>query len=102
MIYELRTYTLYPGKVKEFLALFEKGSKARDKYSKTVGVWYTEIGELNQVVFLREYEDLNHRMRAKEAGEKDPEWVAIREQLRSLLLKQENKILIPAAFSGLK
>ena len=54
MIYELRTYTLVPGKQAEYLKLSgDVGRKARgDKYGKLEGHWFTEFGTLNQVVHL--------------------------------------------------
>lgn len=38
MIYELRTYTLYPGRVPEFLETVENGLPVREKYSKLGGL----------------------------------------------------------------
>ncbi len=51
MIYELRTYTLLPGKQGEYLKLNgEIGRKIRgDKYGKLEGYWSTELGTLNQL-----------------------------------------------------
>ena len=67
MIYELRTYTLKPGTVPEFLELFDKEMKPIiTKYLNLVGYWYTEIGELNQVVHLWASEDLEQRAKQRE------------------------------------
>ena len=65
MIYELRTYTLVPGKQGEYLKLSaDVGRKTRgDKYGKLEGHWSTEFGTLNQVVHLWAYPDLNERER---------------------------------------
>ena len=65
MIYELRTYTLMPGKQAEYLKLNgEIGRKIRgDKYGKLEGYWSTEFGTLNQLVHLWSYADLNERER---------------------------------------
>ena len=58
MIHELRTYTLLPKKAPEFLKLTRKvGFEIRSKHSKCLGYWTSEIGDLNQVVHLWEYED---------------------------------------------
>src|SRR5207237_663178 len=50
MIYELRTYTLQPGKQPEYLKLnAEVGRKIRgDKYGKFEGGWTTEVGKLGE------------------------------------------------------
>src|SRR4051794_24798676 len=67
MIYELRTYTLIPGKQAEYLKLnLEVGRKIRgDNYGKFVGSWTTEFGTLNQYVHLWEYPSLDERDRLR-------------------------------------
>ena len=51
MIYELRTYTLVPGKQGEYLKLSgDLSRKIRgDDYGKLEGFWSTEFGTLNQL-----------------------------------------------------
>src|SRR6266545_7626834 len=96
MIYELRTYTLVPGKQAEYLKLSgDVGRKARgDKYGKLEGHWFTEFGTLNQVVHLWNYPDLNERDRLRAELAKNEEWTkGYLPQIRPLLLAQENKIL---------
>ena len=103
MIYELRTYTLKPGTVPEFLEVFDKEMKSIIiKYMNLAGFWYTEFGELNQVVHLWAFEDLNQRAEQRARFSKDPDLAEILPKLRSLALHQENKILMPAPFSPLK
>jgi hypothetical protein len=64
MIYEMRVYTLQPGKVPEFQALIEKEAlPVISKYSKLVGWWSTDVGPLNEVVHIWAYEDSGHRER---------------------------------------
>src|SRR6266446_851967 len=96
MIYELRTYTLQPGKQPEYLKLnAEVGRKIRgDKYGKFEGGWTTEFGTLNQYVHLWSYPDLNERERLRGELAKNEEWTrGYVPQIRPLLLAQENKIL---------
>lgn len=103
MIYELRTYTLKPGTVPEFLELFDKEMKPIiTKYLNLVGYWYTEIGELNQVVHLWASEDLEQRAKQREQLFKDPNIAKVLTKIRTLQVHQENKILVPASFSPLK
>ncbi|HET7874544.1 MAG TPA: NIPSNAP family protein, partial [Methylomirabilota bacterium] len=76
MIHELRTYTLQAKKLADFLTLTrEVGFKLRTKHSKCLGYWTTEVGELNQVVHLWEYEDYAHRTRTRAALAKDKAWI---------------------------
>ncbi len=103
MIYELRTYTLKPGRVPEFLAWFEKNAKpVADEHLNLVGFWYTESGELNQVVHLWAFEDLNQRAQQREKFLTDPDLVTVLPQAREMYVRQESKFLSPAAFSPLK
>jgi hypothetical protein len=51
-VYELRWYRAHVGKLAEWLALFTGVMPAREKYSKNVGVFQTEAGQLNEVVHL--------------------------------------------------
>ncbi|KAK4291084.1 hypothetical protein Pmani_036065 [Petrolisthes manimaculis] len=74
-VYELRTYTVYPDKVRDYLKLTADLFHLRTAHSKPLGFWTTEIGGLNQVVHIWEYESLKHRagVRARLAG--DTEWL---------------------------
>jgi len=103
MVYEMRVYTLQPGKVPEFQALIEREAlPVINKYSKLVGWWSTEVGPLNQVVHIWAYEDLNHRERARKAQGEDPQLQAFRPRAQSMVVSQYNMILTPANFSPLK
>jgi len=98
MIYELRTYTLKPQKVADFLKLTRKvGFEIRVKHSKCVGYWTTEVGELNQVVHLWEYEDFAHRSEARAALAKDKDWRRdYLPEARKCHILQESTVLIPS------
>jgi len=102
MIYELRTYTLHPGKVPEFLEILEGSRPVREKHSKLGSLWYTEIGELNQVVHLCTYKNMTHRSEVRQALAQDQEWQKVLVKLNSLTMKAKNKILTPADFSAQK
>ena len=96
MIYELRTYTLAPGKQGEYIALSgDTGRKARgDRFGKLEGHWSTEFGTLNQVVHLWSYPDLNERERLRGELSRNEAWTkGYLPQIRSMLVAQENKIL---------
>jgi len=75
-VYELRTYNLVPQKVGEFMKLSNEKFHLRTQHSVLLGYWTTELGGLNQVVHLWEYESLSERagVRAKLGG--DPDWQA--------------------------
>lgn len=103
MVYEMRVYTLQPGKVPEFQALIEKEAlPIISKYSKLVGWWSTEVGPLNEVVHIWAYEDLNHRAQARAAQGEDPQLQAFRPKAQAMIVSQYNKIMTPASFSPLQ
>ncbi len=101
MIYELRTYAIFPGKVPEFLEILKEGLPVREKHAKLGGLFYSEIGKLNQVVHLCSYDNLEHRSQTRVALAKDKEWQKVLEKLNSLISEAENQILLPADFSPL-
>jgi hypothetical protein len=98
MIHELRTYTLRPKKMADFVTLTRAvGYKLRTKHSKCLGYWTTEVGELNQVVHLWEYEDYAHRSRVRAALGKDKAWqTKYLPKARECHLRQETTVLIPS------
>ena len=94
MLFELRTYNLKPGAVAEYESRFAKGLPTRLKYSPLVGFWHTEIGPLNQVLYLWRYESLQERADARAAAAKDPSG-AWPPGGTDLIVTQENDILLP-------
>ncbi len=103
MVYEMRTYTLHPGKVPEFEALIQNEALPHlTKYGTLVGWWSTEIGPLNEVIHLWSYDDLAHRERSRRLQAEDLTLAAFRPKAQQLVASQENKILVPSNFSPLR
>lgn len=61
-IYELRTYSLKPEHMKEYLALTAEKFHLRTSHSILHGYWTVELGGVNQVVHLWEYGKQNSIM----------------------------------------
>jgi hypothetical protein len=98
MIYELRTYTLVPGAMGEYLRLQrEIGRGIRgDRYGTLVGCWTTEFGTLNRYVHLWSYQDAGERQRLRVALMQNPAWRnEFMARTPSLVLSQENALLLP-------
>lgn len=98
MIHELRTYTLLPGKLGDYLKLAVDAEREvfggdTDKFGKFEGQWYTEFGTLNRVIILVGYPDLNERDLIGVEPFKSQEWSRSAQKIRSILVAQENKIL---------
>lgn len=101
-VYELRDYRLHPGKTKAWLECWTRGMTIRQKFSKPSGIWYSEIGELNRIVHLWPYEDLQHRHTVRRAAIEDPLWRETVATLATMMQRMESKILVPTAASKLK
>lgn len=104
MYYEMRTYTLKVGTVKEYLKHFEEvGLPVISKYAKLVGWWYTEIGELNQIIHIWAYESLDARTERRAALYRDQDWLEkFVPTAFPMIVKQESVLLRPADFSPIK
>jgi hypothetical protein len=100
MYVEERSYTLQVGKAAEYFKNYEQfGMKVQLKHlPDMVGYYTTEIGELNMVVHLWAYEDLNDRARRRAAMQADPEWQAYLVKNRPFMLKQETRLMKCAPF----
>jgi NIPSNAP protein len=101
-IYELRTYRTPVGRAGEWLGHFKAIMPVREKYSRNVGVFQTEMGQLNEVVHLWAYRDLNDRAATRAKAVQDPEWQAFLAKATPILIEMKSIILNPAVHSPLK
>jgi hypothetical protein len=101
LIVEERIYTLEIGKVPEYIRTYEEFGLATQTriLPRMLGYFYTEVGELNQVVHLWAYADLNERAAKRAELQADAEWQEYLKKIRPLIVKQENRILQPMPFS---
>ena len=101
-VYELRTYRTQPGRAGEWLSHFVAVMPLREKYSPRVGLWQTEIAQLNEVAHLWVYGDLNERDAVRAKMGSDPEWRNFLSKATPLLAHMQSIILKPAPFSPMK
>jgi hypothetical protein len=103
MIIDLRTYTMVPGRLGAWLKLYEaEGLPIHTRHlGQPIGIFTTEVGTLNQVVFLWGFESQGDRERRRDALEADPDWVAYRKKSGDAgnVQHQENKIIKSTKFS---
>ncbi len=95
-IYEMRTYVYQVGAMPEVIKRWEAAIPHREEYSPLAAAWYTDIGGLNKWVHIWPYKDLNHRSEVRAEAQKNPNWPP---PTREFLVRQENKLMVPAAFS---
>ncbi len=98
MIHELRTYTLLPGRARDYVELARTIAQPirGDRYGTLVGYWSTEVGPLNQVVHLWAFDDVATRATVRAALAKDARWIGeYLPRSQPLLVTQENVLLVP-------
>jgi hypothetical protein len=99
-VYELRTYTLYVGKMAEAVKLYsELGYPALERggYAKRlVGYFQSDVGTINQLVHLWKFADDAERRAHWKGVFGDKDFMAFAVQLRPLVMTQEVKLLLAA------
>lgn len=99
MLVEMRTYTITPGKVPEFLEIYEgEGLGIITRYARLAGCWTKDSGTLNSVVFCWAYDDYAHRAAQRARLGADPAWRAFTPRILPYLVHQESVFLAPTAF----
>jgi hypothetical protein len=90
----MRTYTVKPGMMGEYEKRFTEAYEVRQNYSKLGAMFKTDIGDINQVIHIWPYEDLQHRFDTRTESTKDPsgKWPP---KTSELLTSQEVTILDP-------
>ncbi len=99
-IFELRYYTLKPGTLPDTAKGWEEKLPERIKLSPVVLAGGVEFGKANGFVHIWAYGSLDQRAQVRAEARKKGVWPPPGGADR--LLTQENKILLPAAFSPLQ
>ena len=104
MIIDERTYTCHPGRVKTFLDVYERLAKPIQWpiLGEPIGFFVTEVGTLNQVVHWWRFESMGDREQRRAKLQAEPDWPAYLEAATPNLIRMENRILVPTAFSPMK
>ena len=108
MIYELRTYTVLPGRMAALLKRFEtKAIPIWERHGvRQVGFFTTVIGpESRKLTYILQYDSLADRETRWGAFLKDADWIAARaesEQDGQIVENIASEILMPTSFSTLK
>ena len=106
--FEMRTYTTANGgEMAKMEAMWAAALPERLKFGPVTAVWKSELGALNKFLHIWPYKSLNDRVetrnKAAAAGAWPPTVVAKKLGLPGAkLVHQENKIVMPSAFSPLQ
>ena len=93
MIIEMRTYTIKPGELHNFINIYD--TEIREIHTKILGnqlgFFYTEIGNVNEVVHLYGYDSYEDRQ-LEESLSKSPEFKAYIGKVKDLIVDMKNQL----------
>jgi hypothetical protein len=98
MVVDFRQYTLKIGAVNAFLEMFQsEGLEPQQRIlGNFMGLYRTEIGDVNQIVMMFGFRDAGERERRRAALYKDPAFASYLKKARELIEKQEVRLLVAA------
>jgi hypothetical protein len=103
IVIEERTYTIQPGRMKEYLALYEsQGLPIQSKVLRMLGYFQTEGELLDQVVHLWVYDSLDDRSRRRAELQEAPGWKDYVAKIKPFYSQQECRIMAPLPWSPIR
>jgi len=108
MIYEIRIYECFAGKLENLNKRFREHTlKLFEKHGmKNIGYWVTDVGpNNNNLTYLLAYESQDKRVEAWENFRNDPEWQKVVEDSHKdgiIVKKVNNQLLNPTDYSTLQ
>lgn len=96
MIVDFRAYTFKPGTVQTFLEMFEKEGLPIQKriLGEFLGLYRTEVGDINEVIHMFGYESLADREQRRALLFQDPDFMAYVKKAREIITAQHVRILV--------
>jgi hypothetical protein len=104
VIVEQRDYHVITGKLNELVALYaEEGIAIQEEIlGGLVGVFTTDVGALSTYTSLWRYDSFDERERRRARLQADERWRKFLGKIQPLIHTQQNRILLPTAFSPLR
>ena len=104
MIVEERDYHVTTGKLPELVRLYEtEGIELQKSYlGNLVGVFTTDIGALSTYTSIWAYDNFAEREERRAKLQADDRWKAFLAKIQPLIHTQQNRILVPTAFSPIR
>ena len=99
MFVEERCYVLHPTwSVNDYLAVFRRDGLEiqREALGGLLGYFTTEVGELNAIVSLWQYESFEDRQRRRAALAANPAWQNYLTQVRPMIQSMSNRLMLRA------
>ena len=104
MIVEQRDYHVFTGKLNQVVRMYEsEGIELQREYlDDLLGVFTTDIGSLSTYTSMWGYASYADREERRARLQDDERWKDFLARLQPLLHTQQNRILIPTAFSPIR
>ena len=104
MIVEQRDYHVITGKLNELVRLYEtEGIELQQSYlGNLLGVFTTDIGALSTYTSMWGYESFAEREERRAKLQADERWRDFLARIQPLIHTQQNRILVPTAFSPIR
>jgi hypothetical protein len=100
-VFEIRSYTMAAGGIPGTIERWAPKVEERNKLSPLVGAWYSELGALNKWVHIWAYKDAAERQRIRAEAIARGIWPP-GGGTPGTLVKQENMLVMPSAFSPIR
>lgn len=105
--FEMRTYTYAAGELPVLLDNWESAIDVRLQFSPVTAVLYSDFGALNKFVHIWPYKSLEERNAVRDKASATGLWPSSLKAAKegkpvATIVAQENKILMPSAFSPLQ
>jgi hypothetical protein len=104
LIVEQRDYHVHTGKLGQLVKLYADEGIAlqREILGNLLGVFTTDVGALSTYTSLWGYDDYAQREQRRARLQADERWQAFLGKIQPLIHTQQNRILVPTAFSPLR
>ena len=104
MIVEQRDYHIHTGRLKEVIRLYEtEGIVIQKEILGNLIGWFTvDVGGLSSISAMWGYENYAEREQRRATLQADQRWQAFLPKLAPLIHTQQNRILVPTAFSPIQ
>ena len=104
MIVEQRDYHVFTGKLRELVTLYETEGIAlqQEHLGHLVAAFTTDVGALSTYTTLWRYDSYAEREEKRARMQADERWQDFLRRVQPLMHTQQNRILVPTAFSPLR
>jgi hypothetical protein len=104
VIVEQRDYHVFTGKLGEVVRMYaEEGVALQQEHlGEFLGAFTTDIGALSTYTALWAYDSYAARAERRAKLQADPRWQDFLSRLQPLLHTQQNRILVPTAYSPIR